>query len=183
MWCGRGSGRQGGARHCTNDLDALGRVCSALPGSMAGGMEAPTPTTTLLHPPAVPPPSRSLSAPAGGTTTHSPPPPHSPYPLVAVVPGCWLTIPWAWMAGGAAPLGWGVVLVPVRGLLCCWWCGVAACTCSVPVVGVGQSVWRGTPWHSWRGAGGRAARAGGRSASASPRAPVRPRWRPRGCFP
>ncbi|GAA3814454.1 hypothetical protein GCM10022206_61140 [Streptomyces chiangmaiensis] len=26
------------ARHCTNDCDARGRVCSALPGSTAGGM-------------------------------------------------------------------------------------------------------------------------------------------------
>jgi hypothetical protein len=40
-WSGRGSWRPGGARHCTNDLDARGRVCSALPGSMAGGMGAP----------------------------------------------------------------------------------------------------------------------------------------------
>ncbi|MFF4657694.1 hypothetical protein [Streptomyces sp. NPDC001381] len=30
-WSGRGSWRPGGARHCTNDLDARGRVCSALP--------------------------------------------------------------------------------------------------------------------------------------------------------
>jgi hypothetical protein len=29
-WSGRGSWRPGGARHCTNDLDAMGRVCSAL---------------------------------------------------------------------------------------------------------------------------------------------------------
>lgn len=40
-WSGRGSGRPGGARHCTNDLDALGRVCSALPGSAVDGMGAP----------------------------------------------------------------------------------------------------------------------------------------------
>ncbi len=40
-WSGRGSGRQGGARHCTNDLDALGRDCSALPGSKVVGMGAP----------------------------------------------------------------------------------------------------------------------------------------------
>lgn len=39
-WSGRGSWRPGGARHCTNDLDAMGRVCSALPGSMADGMGA-----------------------------------------------------------------------------------------------------------------------------------------------
>lgn len=39
-WSWRGSGRQGGARHCTNDLGALGRVCSALPGSTVDGMEA-----------------------------------------------------------------------------------------------------------------------------------------------
>lgn len=39
-WSGRGSGRQGGARHCTNDLDALGRDCSALPGSKVVGMGA-----------------------------------------------------------------------------------------------------------------------------------------------
>jgi hypothetical protein len=38
---GRGSWRPGGARHCTNDLDAMGRVFSALPGSMADGMRAP----------------------------------------------------------------------------------------------------------------------------------------------
>jgi len=42
-WSGRGSWRPGGARHCTNDLDARGRVCSALPGSMVVGMEAPHP--------------------------------------------------------------------------------------------------------------------------------------------
>lgn len=40
-WSGRGPGRQGGAPNWTNDLDALGRVCSALPGSMADGMGAP----------------------------------------------------------------------------------------------------------------------------------------------
>lgn len=39
-WSGRGSGRQGGARRCTNDLDALGRTCSALPGSKVVGMGA-----------------------------------------------------------------------------------------------------------------------------------------------
>ncbi len=39
-WSGRGPGRPGGARHCTTDLDALGRVCSALPGSTAYGMRA-----------------------------------------------------------------------------------------------------------------------------------------------
>ncbi|MEU1409950.1 hypothetical protein ABZ471_48630, partial [Streptomyces sp. NPDC005728] len=31
----------GGARYCTNDLDAMGRVCSALPGSTVYGMGAP----------------------------------------------------------------------------------------------------------------------------------------------
>jgi hypothetical protein len=45
-WSGRGSGRPGGARHCTNDLDALGRVCSALPGSTGDGMGA-SPRTPL----------------------------------------------------------------------------------------------------------------------------------------
>nr|BFD83578.1 hypothetical protein StreXyl84_29790 [Streptomyces sp. Xyl84] len=40
-WSGRGPWRPGGARHCTNDLDARGRVCSALPGSTADGMGAP----------------------------------------------------------------------------------------------------------------------------------------------
>ena len=39
-WSGRGSGRQGGAPCRTNDLDALGRDCSALPGSMADRMGA-----------------------------------------------------------------------------------------------------------------------------------------------
>ncbi len=48
-WSGRGSGRQGGARHCTNDLDALGRDCSALPGSKVDGMGAPT-TLAPLRP-------------------------------------------------------------------------------------------------------------------------------------
>lgn len=37
-WSRRGSWRPGGARHRTNDLDAMGRVCSALPGSMVDGM-------------------------------------------------------------------------------------------------------------------------------------------------
>ncbi|MER7972287.1 hypothetical protein ABTX35_25405, partial [Streptomyces sp. NPDC096080] len=27
--------------HCTNDLDAMGRVCSALPGATVDGMGAP----------------------------------------------------------------------------------------------------------------------------------------------
>lgn len=40
-WNGRGSGRQGGAPCWTNDLDALGRDCSALPGSTADGMGDP----------------------------------------------------------------------------------------------------------------------------------------------
>lgn len=40
-WSGRGSWRPGGARHCTNDLDAMGRVCSALPGSTVDGMGVP----------------------------------------------------------------------------------------------------------------------------------------------
>ncbi len=40
-WSGRGSGRQGGARRCTNDLDALGRDRSALPGSAVDGMGTP----------------------------------------------------------------------------------------------------------------------------------------------
>jgi hypothetical protein len=62
-WSGRGSGRQGGARHRTNDLDALGRVCSALPGSMADGMGAPR---ARPYGPAVgdgAPPSRCLPIP------------------------------------------------------------------------------------------------------------------------
>lgn len=41
MWSGRGAGRPGGARHCTNDLDARCRVCSACPGPMADGMGVP----------------------------------------------------------------------------------------------------------------------------------------------
>lgn len=53
--------------------------------------------------------------------------------------------------------------------------GSSACLRSVRRSRVGHSVWRGTPWHAWRGAGGRAARAGGWSASAGPRAPERPR--------
>lgn len=55
LWSGRGSRRQGGARYCTNDLDALGRGCSALPGSMAGGMEALSRATMLPHPRTAPP--------------------------------------------------------------------------------------------------------------------------------
>ncbi|MDQ1027063.1 hypothetical protein QF035_004645 [Streptomyces umbrinus] len=47
-WSGRGSGRQGGARHCTNDLDALGHGCSALPGLAVDGMEAPRARHTRL---------------------------------------------------------------------------------------------------------------------------------------
>lgn len=65
-WSRRGAGRPGGARHCTNDLDARCRVCSALPGSTADGMGARTDTT---HRPVLaydPLPSRSRSAPAGG---------------------------------------------------------------------------------------------------------------------
>ena len=54
LWSGRGSGRQGGAPRWTNDLDALGRGCSALPGSMAGGMGAPTFTTMNVQPPTGP---------------------------------------------------------------------------------------------------------------------------------
>ncbi|RLV67641.1 hypothetical protein STAN_3165 [Streptomyces sp. CBMAI 2042] len=66
-WSGRGSGRQGGARHCTNDLDALGRDCSALPGSKVDGMGAPQRSPRSgRHSRTVPRPSRSLSAPAGG---------------------------------------------------------------------------------------------------------------------
>ncbi len=61
-WSGRGSWRPGGARHCTNDLDARGRVCSALPGSTADGMEAPAPATHGRHsrtgPPAISEPER-----------------------------------------------------------------------------------------------------------------------------
>jgi hypothetical protein len=40
-WSGRGSWRPSGARHCTNDLDAMGRVCPASPGSTVDGMGAP----------------------------------------------------------------------------------------------------------------------------------------------
>jgi len=58
MWSGRGSWRPGGARHCTNDLDAMGRVCSALPGSMADGMGAPTLATMCPRPGTAPPPTR-----------------------------------------------------------------------------------------------------------------------------
>lgn len=46
MWSGRGAGRQGGARHCTNDLDARCRGRSACPGPMADGMGVPR----LSHP-------------------------------------------------------------------------------------------------------------------------------------
>jgi hypothetical protein len=67
QWSGRGPWRPGGARHCTNDLDARDHARSACPGSMAGGMGAPAPiTTTNPRSPAGPRPSRSLSAPAGG---------------------------------------------------------------------------------------------------------------------
>ena len=66
-WSGRGSGRQGGARHCTNDLDALGRDCSALPGSKVVGMGAPRRSPRIRrHPRTAPLPSRGLCAPAGG---------------------------------------------------------------------------------------------------------------------
>lgn len=78
-WSRRGAGRPGGARHCTNDLDARCRVCSALPGSTADGMGAPTATPNGRHPLSEPPPSRSLSAPAGGivlSRTRVPPRPH-----------------------------------------------------------------------------------------------------------
>lgn len=51
-WSGRGSGRQGGARHCTNDLDALGRDCSALPGSKVVGMGAPRRSPRIRRRPA-----------------------------------------------------------------------------------------------------------------------------------
>jgi hypothetical protein len=44
LWSGRGSGRQGGARHCTNDLDALGSDCSACPGRWQAGWEHPHPS-------------------------------------------------------------------------------------------------------------------------------------------
>jgi hypothetical protein len=45
-WSRRGPWRPGGARHCTNDLDARGRACSALPGSTVDGMGAPAHATT-----------------------------------------------------------------------------------------------------------------------------------------
>ncbi len=91
-WSGRGSGRQGGARHCTNDLDALGRDCSALPGSKVVGMGAPQRSPRIRrHSRTAPLPSRSLSAPAGGIllkprawfSTHAP----RAYPLRARVGG------------------------------------------------------------------------------------------------
>ncbi len=37
---GYNAGLRRGARHCTNDLDAMGRVCSALPGATVDGMGA-----------------------------------------------------------------------------------------------------------------------------------------------
>jgi hypothetical protein len=51
LWSGRGSWRPDGARHCTNDLDARGRVCSALPGSMAYGMGASSHATNNARTP------------------------------------------------------------------------------------------------------------------------------------
>jgi hypothetical protein len=58
-WSGRGSWRPGGARHCTNDLDAMGRVCSASPGSTVVGTGAlPRTTPTDPQPGMAPPPSR-----------------------------------------------------------------------------------------------------------------------------
>lgn len=58
-WSGRGAGRPGGARHCTNDLDAMGRACSPLPGSTVDGMGAnPAHAPTDPQPGTVPPPSR-----------------------------------------------------------------------------------------------------------------------------
>lgn len=44
-WSGCGSWRPGGAGHCTNDLDAMGRVCSALPEAMVDGNGSPTHAT------------------------------------------------------------------------------------------------------------------------------------------
>lgn len=57
-WSRRGAGRPGGARYCTNDLDARCRVCSACPGPNAGGMQplpaqphsACTRPTSPVHP-------------------------------------------------------------------------------------------------------------------------------------
>jgi hypothetical protein len=64
-WSGRGSWRPGGARHCTNSLDAMGRVCSALCGSTLYGMGAPR--------------SRHYGPPAGNGS-HSIPVPADPPP-------------------------------------------------------------------------------------------------------
>lgn len=40
-WSRRGPWRPGGARYCTNDLDARDHACSASPGSAVDGMGAP----------------------------------------------------------------------------------------------------------------------------------------------
>ena len=135
LWSGRGSGRQGGARHCTNDLDALGRDCSALPGSMAGGMGAPALATTKPAPA-----GRAPSIPESERPRRRHPHPSSftfptPLPRVAVAPGCWL-MTWVW---------WLVVWV--RWVLVVW-SGVSVlvvgrrCVVLGPAVQVRQSVYR-----------------------------------------
>jgi len=65
-WSGRGSWRPGGARHCTNDLDAMGRVCSALPGSTVDGMGALPAATYERAADSGAPCPWCRSAPAGG---------------------------------------------------------------------------------------------------------------------
>jgi hypothetical protein len=65
MWSGRGSWRPGGARHCTNDLDARGRVCSARPGRWQVGWEHSAHRDARAGASGEGP-SRSRSAPAGG---------------------------------------------------------------------------------------------------------------------
>ena len=166
LWSRRGSGRQGGARHCTNDLDALGRDCSACPGRWQAGWKLPHSAMTNPHPLAGPGPSRSRSAPAGGIPLSSSTSPTFLSP-VAVVPGRWLTVPDP-VAGGVT-LGCCGRRLPALG-----WSGAGG-----GVVGVFRSFRRlrsgiacggESRGKLRRGAGGRAARAGGRSASASPRA-------------
>lgn len=63
----QGVKRQGGARPCTNDLDALNHDRSALSGSKVVEMGAPRRSPhSGQHSRTAPLPSRSLSAPAGG---------------------------------------------------------------------------------------------------------------------
>ncbi len=63
MWSGLAPWCPGGAPHWTNDLDTRGQGCSALPGTTADGMTAPTSATIKPVPAgwtvAIPVPGRS----------------------------------------------------------------------------------------------------------------------------